>query len=115
MKPKTKLAIRSLLHVLRLQVRKRGLMALRALLWHADEWLHRQEIALRQDAATCPGKGSLPRMDLGQLGLRGRSSAQAPAQRPNMGKGAARPFALRRRGARWARLVYKHGLWWEKQ
>jgi len=38
MKPETKLWIR-----------KRALMALRAMLWHADEWLHRQEVKLREE------------------------------------------------------------------
>lgn len=38
MKPATKLALR-----------RRVLMTLRAILWHADEWLHRQELALRED------------------------------------------------------------------
>jgi hypothetical protein len=38
MKPETKLWLR-----------KKTLMALRALLWRADEWLHRQEVALRED------------------------------------------------------------------
>lgn len=38
MKPETKLLIR-----------KRVLMTLRAILWHADEWLHRQEVKYRND------------------------------------------------------------------
>jgi hypothetical protein len=38
MKPETKLALR-----------RRLLMILRAILWHADEWLHRQELALREE------------------------------------------------------------------
>lgn len=38
MKPETKLWLR-----------KKALMVLRAIVWHADEWLHRQEVALRED------------------------------------------------------------------
>jgi len=33
----------------KLWIRKRALMTLRAILWRADEWLHRRELALRQD------------------------------------------------------------------
>jgi hypothetical protein len=38
MKPETKLWLR-----------KKALMALRSLLWHADEWLHVQELKLRKN------------------------------------------------------------------
>jgi hypothetical protein len=38
MKPETKLWLR-----------KKTLMVLRAIVWHVDEWLHRQEVALRND------------------------------------------------------------------
>jgi hypothetical protein len=40
MKPETKLALR-----------RRLLMMLRAIVWHADEWLHRQELQLREECA----------------------------------------------------------------
>jgi hypothetical protein len=40
MKPETKLALR-----------RRLLMILRAIMWHADEWLHRQELVLREELA----------------------------------------------------------------
>jgi hypothetical protein len=30
-------------------LRKKTLMALRSLLWHADEWLHRREVRLREE------------------------------------------------------------------
>jgi hypothetical protein len=33
----------------KLKLRKATLMALRSLIWHADEWLHRQEVQLRED------------------------------------------------------------------
>lgn len=33
----------------KLLIRKRVLMTLRAILWHADEWLHRQEVKYRDD------------------------------------------------------------------
>jgi len=39
-KPGTKLALR-----------RRLLMILRAIVWHTDEWLHRQELALREECA----------------------------------------------------------------
>jgi hypothetical protein len=54
MKPETKLAIR-----------KKTLMALRALIWHADEWLHARELKLRDDLAShaVPVKQSLPVTD----------------------------------------------------
>lgn len=32
----------------KLWLRKKTLMALRALIWHADEWLHSQEVKLRE-------------------------------------------------------------------
>jgi hypothetical protein len=39
----------------KLLLRKKTLMALRALLWHADEWLHRQEVGLREElSGTAP-------------------------------------------------------------
>lgn len=37
----------------KLWLRKRTLMALRSLLWHADEWLHRQEVKLRDELSVC--------------------------------------------------------------
>jgi len=42
MKPETKLWLR-----------KKALMTLRAIIWHADEWLHRQEVKLRNDLCAC--------------------------------------------------------------
>jgi hypothetical protein len=33
----------------KLWLRKKTLMALRALLWHADEWLHAREVRLRDE------------------------------------------------------------------
>jgi hypothetical protein len=41
MSPKTKLWLR-----------KRALMTLRWLIWHADEWLHRQELKFREELQT---------------------------------------------------------------
>ena len=35
-------------------LRKKTLMALRALLWHADEWLHAREVRLREDLSGVP-------------------------------------------------------------
>lgn len=33
----------------KLAIRRRVLSVLRAIVWHVDEWLHRQEIALREE------------------------------------------------------------------
>jgi hypothetical protein len=33
----------------KLWLRKHSLMALRAIVWHVDEWIQRQEVALRND------------------------------------------------------------------
>lgn len=33
----------------KLALRRRVLSVLRAIVWHADEWLHRQEVALREE------------------------------------------------------------------
>jgi len=33
----------------KLWLRKHALMALRAIVWHVDEWIQRQEVALRED------------------------------------------------------------------
>lgn len=41
MKPETKLWLR-----------KKFLMALRSLIWHADDWLHCQEVSLREEIAS---------------------------------------------------------------
>jgi hypothetical protein len=37
----------------KLWLRKRALMALRAIVWHVDEWIQRQEVALRNDLSGC--------------------------------------------------------------
>lgn len=36
---------------LKLWLRRRVLMLLRAIVWHADEWIQRQEVALREECA----------------------------------------------------------------
>lgn len=59
MKPATKLALR-----------RRVLMTLRAILWHADEWLHRQELAHRLQREMLEIREDL-------------AATQAPAQRAN--------------------------------
>lgn len=33
----------------KLLIRKRALMALRAIVWHLDDWVHRQEVKLREE------------------------------------------------------------------
>jgi hypothetical protein len=35
----------------KLRLRKWALMTLRAIVWHVDEWLHRQEVRLRDELA----------------------------------------------------------------
>lgn len=37
----------------KLWLRKRALMVLRAVIWHADEWLHRQEVKFREELSVC--------------------------------------------------------------
>ena len=50
MNPKTKLWLR-----------RRLLMTLRAIVWHADEWLHRQELQLREELErAAPGRVAIP-------------------------------------------------------
>jgi len=64
----------------KLWLRKKTLMALRSLLWHADEWLHAQEVKLRED-------------------LSGRNTRNASAA-PECAKPAAREDMLHQRPGR---------------
>jgi hypothetical protein len=83
---------------LKLWVRRRALMMLRAIVWHADEWLHRQELALREYSASVDGKSSLARNAIDfhkTLGSRETAPVAGPVNR------AIRPATVRETFLQW--------------
>jgi hypothetical protein len=77
MKHETKLWIRSIVHRCALAARKRALMALRAIVWHVDEWIQRQEVALREELARW--KQNSPKGHAECAGVKARSEERAPS------------------------------------
>jgi hypothetical protein len=87
-----KIVIRDSWAVTRGILRRWALKKLRAIVWAADEWLHKQELQMRQDAAR---KEHLTEVDPAASAARERVSKK-PASKPR----ARRP-----------RLIYQHGYW----
>ena len=93
----------------KLWIRKRLLMLLRAIVWRADEWLHRQELALREELErAAPGRVAKPIAEAGSTPAarskkvetfaqwEARRSGVAPIAKPSRRRGlSAREFDLR--------------------
>ena len=70
----------------KLWIRKRALMLLRAIVWRADDWLHRQEVALREEITASAGahspRGARSQGDAAEKSNTSTPVAVAPANLP---------------------------------